>query len=123
LINHFAVIGNPVEHSLSPWIHQQFALKTGLSLTYEKIKGDDPCFEEQVIDFFKRGGKGLNVTLPYKQRAFALAQVHSPRCKTAKAANTLFMKEHQLYADNTDGIGLIRDLTRIIELQNKNILI
>lgn len=123
MFNRFAVIGNPIEHSLSPVIHQYFAQQFQMSLTYEKIKGDDAHFEKEVFDFFNHGGKGLNVTLPYKQRAFALAKTHSTRCNLAGAANTLLIKENKLYADNTDGIGLIRDLTRIMELQNKNILI
>ena len=94
-----------------------------IELTYEKIKGDEQCFEQQVSDFFTRDGKGLNVTLPFKQRAFAMAQKSTPRCQLARAANTLWLQENQLHADNTDGIGLIRDLTRYIELRGKNILI
>lgn len=123
MAHRFAVIGNPIEHSLSPQIHQQFALQLSISLSYEKIQGNDPGFETQVLDFFKYGGRGLNVTLPFKQRAFALAQHFSARCSSAGAANTLVMKENQLYADNTDGVGLIRDLSRVVELQNKDILI
>ncbi|MBL7481791.1 shikimate dehydrogenase [Legionella bononiensis] len=123
MVQRFAVIGNPVEHSLSPLIHQQFAQQMNLPLTYEKIKGDDHSFEHQVLEFFNQGGKGLNVTLPYKKRAFELARVHTPRCTLAGAANTLWMKDAVLYADNTDGIGLICDLTRMFELRNKNILI
>ncbi|MCL9683786.1 shikimate dehydrogenase [Legionella maioricensis] len=119
----FAVIGNPITHSLSPVIHQHFAHQMNIELTYEKIKGDEQHFEQQVSDFFIRDGKGLNVTLPFKQRAFAMAQKSTLRCQLAGAANTLWLQENQLHADNTDGIGLIRDLTRYIELQGKNILI
>lgn len=121
--NRFAVIGSPIMHSLSPIIHQHFAKQTNLHLTYEKIKGDDQNFEQQVSDFFICGGKGLNITLPFKQRAFAMAESTTSRCQLAGAANTLWMKENQLCADNTDGIGLTRDLIRYIKLQGKNILI
>ena len=123
MIKHFAVIGNPIEHSLSPVIHQQFAQQTKINLTYEKIKGDDSIFEEQVSAFFNANGQGLNVTLPYKQRAFAMANVPTERCKSAGAANTLWMEENTLHADNTDGIGLVRDLARYMNLEGKRILI
>lgn len=88
-----------------------------------KIKADDPSFEQQVSDFFTQDGKGMNVTLPFKQRAFAMAQQHSLRCKKAGAANTLWMQANQLHADNTDGIGLIRDLHRHILVEGKRVLI
>lgn len=120
---HFAVIGNPIEHSLSPVIHQRFAHQVSIELIYDKIKGDDANFEQQLRLFFKQGGAGLNVTSPYKQRAFDLADVHSSRCKLAGAANTLWRQDNQLHADNTDGVGLIRDLTRFMTLTGKNILI
>lgn len=123
MLKRFAVMGNPITHSLSPIIHQYFAHQMNIELTYEKIKGDEQQFEQQVSDFFIQDGKGLNVTLPFKQRAFAMAQKSTSRCQLAGAANTLWLQEKQLNADNTDGIGLIRDLTRYIELQGKNILI
>lgn len=119
----FAVIGNPIAHSLSPIIHQCFAKQMNVQLTYEKIKADDLSFEQQVSDFFTQDGKGMNVTLPFKQRAFAMAQQHHLRCKKAGAANTLWMQENQLYADNTDGVGLIRDLHRHILVEGKRVLI
>jgi shikimate dehydrogenase len=123
VIYRFAVIGNPIEHSLSPEIHQQFAQQLNISLSYEKMQGNETGFETQVLDFFKNEGRGLNVTLPFKQRAFALAEHFSARCLSAGAANTLMMSDNKLYADNTDGVGLIRDLSRVIDLQSKNILI
>jgi len=104
-------------------IHQYFAEQTNLQLTYEKIKADDTSFERQVSDIFTQGGKGLNVTLPFKQRAFAMAQIRSTRCQLAGSANTLWMKGDKLHADNTDGVGLIRDLAHLIELQGKRILL
>ncbi len=121
--NRFAVIGNPIAHSLSPVIHQYFAEQTHLQLTYEKIKADEQNFDQLIFDFFTQGGKGLNITLPFKQRAFSLAEIKSPRCTIAGAANTLFMKNNQLCADNTDGTGLIRDLERYVHVQGKKILI
>lgn len=119
----FAVIGNPISHSLSPVIHQHFAQETGLELRYEKIQGIDSLFEDQVSDFFRQYGKGINVTLPFKQRAFALAAHRTQRCTEAGAANTLWMERGQIHADNTDGIGLCRDLGRYLVLKEKNILI
>lgn len=119
----FAVIGNPIAHSLSPIIHQCFAKQVNIQLTYEKIKADDPSFERLVADFFAQEGKGLNVTLPFKQRAFEMALQRSLRCKQAGAANTLWMEANQLHADNTDGIGLIRDLNHYISVEGKRILI
>ena len=123
MFQRFAVIGNPIMHSLSPIIHQYFAQQTHIKINYEKVEGNEQRFEQQVSDFFTQGGKGLNVTLPFKQRAFAMAQKSTARCLLAGAANTLWMQEGQLNADNTDGIGLIRDLTRYVELPGKDILI
>lgn len=119
----FAVIGLPIKHSLSPSIHEGFAKKTKLHLTYVKILGDEVIFEKQVCDFFKAGGKGLNVTLPFKQRAYAMAQERTPRCERAGAANTLWMKDGKLWADNTDGIGLIRDLSHYVAIKAAKILV
>ena len=122
--NHYAVMGNPINHSLSPWIHQLFAKQIGLHLTYEKIQIDLAHFEQQVNDFFDQGGKGLNITLPCKQRAFAMSDIATSRCLKAQAANTLWRDENgNLKADNTDGIGLLRDLARYIDLTNKKILL
>lgn len=119
----YAVMGNPIEHSLSPIIHQLFAKQTGRVLTYEKIHINLPSFESQVEDFFMQGGRGLNITSPCKQRAFAMAENVTERCARAKAANTLWRDVDGLHADNTDGIGLMRDLVRYIDLQGMRILI
>ncbi|KTD22654.1 shikimate 5-dehydrogenase [Legionella lansingensis] len=121
--NRFAVMGNPVAHSLSPYIHHRFAEQTGKKLDYEKICVDEASFETKVTDFFAEGGKGLNITLPFKQRAFAMATVNTARCLEAKAANTLWMQGGQLHADNTDGIGLLRDLAHYLDLNNKHVLL
>lgn len=121
----FAVIGNPIEHSLSPSIHQAFAEKVKVALTYEKILGNMQAFESQVRDFFAEGGAGLNVTLPFKTRAFDMALSASERAQKAKSANVLLYKEGILHADNTDGIGLIRDLEEHIafDLRGKKVVI
>lgn len=119
----FAVIGNPIHHSLSPLIHTLFAKQTNVKLTYQTMQMDLDHFEQQVHDFFKNGGAGLNITSPGKERAFAMSDVATSRCLKAKAANTLWHDGTKLYTDNTDGIGLVRDLTRYIPLQDKNILI
>lgn len=123
MLKRFAVIGNPIGHSLSPAIHQKFAQQTHQDLTYEKILGDNALFEQQVTEFFKHNGTGLNITLPYKERAFQLAEVRTPRCELAGAANTLWLDNNKLHADNTDGVGLIRDLNRYLALSEKSVLI
>lgn len=123
MIQRFAVVGNPIDHSLSPVIHQYFAKQAGIPLTYEKIKADDAYFEQKIMQFFAQNGRGLNITLPFKQKAFALAQYPTERCKLAGAANTLWLNSDQLHADNTDGVGLIRDLSRYLILQGKRVLI
>ncbi|CDZ75956.1 Shikimate dehydrogenase [Legionella massiliensis] len=123
MLKRFAVMGNPIAHSLSPFIHQRFAEQAGIALSYEKILVPDTLFESQVLDFFAGDGKGLNITLPFKQRAFAMAEGITARCKLAKAANTLWLSEGKLQADNTDGIGLIRDLASYGELAGKQVLL
>ena len=119
----FAVMGNPIGHSLSPIIHQNFAEQTGIVLTYQKILVELGDFPNQVANFFAEGGVGLNVTLPFKQEAYGLAVVRTSRCQDARAANTLWIKENELYADNTDGVGLIRDLKRHVNLTSNRVLV
>lgn len=123
MIDKFAVMGNPVAHSLSPLIHQHFAKQTGKVLNYEKILVKEQDFEKEVASFFARGGRGLNITLPFKERAFLLAATATARCQQAKAANTLWLSEGKLQADNTDGIGLINDLAHHLKLKGKQVLI
>ena len=120
----YAVMGNPVAHSLSPWIHQHFAEQTGLVLQYDKIEVPTPRFEDDVIEFFNQPGrKGLNITLPFKIRAYAMAEIKTSRCIQAGASNTLWMENGQLHADNTDGVGLVRDLNRYVDLTGKTIVV
>lgn len=122
MLNRYAVMGNPVAHSLSPVIHQSFAKQIGIELCYEKIQVQAGHLPEEVRQFFLAGGKGLNITLPFKEEAFALAAKASQACQQAKAANTLWMEEGCLQADNTDGRGLITDLSRHVDLAGKTIL-
>lgn len=106
----YAVIGNPIEHSKSPHIHMAFARQTAQDMRYERILGDMEEFEADVEEFVAAGGRGLNVTVPFKERAFRLAETLSDRARDAGAVNTLIVREGGLYGDNTDGVGLVRDL-------------
>lgn len=119
----FAVMGNPIAHSLSPVIHQQFATQTGLTLSYEKMLIDLECLEQEVRDFFAIGGIGLNITLPFKHRAFLMSDERSARCRVAKSANTLWFSAGKLCADNTDGIGFVRDLQQYINVAGSRVLV
>lgn len=106
----YAVFGNPIKQSRSPFIHAEFAKQTGISLQYRAIRVELDDFERSVTDFFKAGGSGLNVTVPFKEQAYQLASRHSARAVRAKACNTLKPDGDSVYGDNTDGIGLIRDM-------------
>ncbi|MBB71710.1 MAG: shikimate dehydrogenase [Legionellales bacterium] len=110
-LNRYAVIGNPVEHSLSPQIQRMFAEQTGIAMTYEKCHAELDKFTEAVQQFRKQGGKGMNITLPFKEQAFELADILSPRAELARAVNVfLFTENGKILGDNTDGFGLVRDL-------------
>src|SRR5690606_11448843 len=107
----YAVMGYPVAHSKSPLIHASFARQTGQDLAYHAIEVLPGTFAATVQDFFGRGGKGLNITVPYKQEAWALAARLSAEAASAGAVNTLLMDtDGQLHGHNTDGIGLVRDI-------------
>jgi shikimate dehydrogenase len=120
-----AVIGNPVAHSRSPFIHEDFARQTGLSLRYDKLEAPINGFTLAVKQFFDQGGIGLNVTVPFKQQAFDLAaDALSTRARIAGAVNTLWMEQGRLHGCNTDGIGLLNDIIRLgYAPDNKNILV
>jgi shikimate dehydrogenase len=107
----YALVGHPVEHSRSPLIHTVFARATGQRLTYELIDATPEAFETAVRGFGAAGGKGLNVTVPHKQAAFALCKKSSEAAKVAGAVNTISIANGTLHGHNTDGIGLIRDVT------------
>lgn len=104
----FGVVGNPVAHSLSPQIHRQFAEQVGVALDYERIETTGDEFSAVVREFFAlHPTGGLNITMPFKNDAFALADHASPEATSAAAANTLWMHDGQLHAHTTDGEGLL----------------
>lgn len=122
----YGVIGSPVRHSLSPQIHTHFAKQTGQAMRYQLVECPPDGFETALQQFIQQGGKGLNVTLPFKKVACQSALSLSQRARTASAANTLFIhKEQVAYADNTDGVGLVKDLTLNcgIEIRGRHILV
>ena len=110
MTDQYVVIGNPVAHSLSPRIHAMFAAQTGQDIRYEKLLAPTDGFAESVKAFVAQGGKGANVTLPFKLEAYELADEVSDRARHARAANTLSFSGKHIAADNTDGIGLVRDI-------------
>src|ERR1700722_4448458 len=108
----YAVIGHPVAHSLSPWIHGQFAQQTARCLTYSKIDAPPAQLAQQLREFFAQGGCGLNVTIPHKQAVLELIDALSARARQAGAVNTIVRETSaRLRGENTDGIGFVRDLT------------
>jgi shikimate dehydrogenase len=107
----FAVFGHPVAHSLSPAIHAAFARETGIDLSYEAVDAPPAGFADALRAFAAGGGRGANVTLPHKEAAAALCARLSERARLAGAANTLRFDADGWYGDNTDGAGLVRDLT------------
>ncbi len=106
----YAVIGNPIEHSKSPLIHAAFARQTGEDIEYDRLLGSLDDFAGDVRRFVAAGGRGLNVTVPFKEQAFALADRLSERAQRAGAVNTLSFEQGRILGDNTDGAGLVRDL-------------
>ena len=110
----YAVIGNPVAHSRSPRIHQMFAQMTDQHLSYDTLLAPLAGFDQAIDTFFAQGGKGLNVTVPFKLEAFRRAQGRlSARAAAAGAVNTLWLEAGELHGCNTDGVGLMRDLARL----------
>ena len=124
MTDRYAVVGHPVAHSKSPWIHAQFARLTGQDIEYGRIEAPLDGFERAVEAFRAAGGKGLNVTLPFKEAAFRYAGTLSERATAAQAVNTLAFGE-QVLGDNTDGVGLVTDLTVNLGvcLQGKTVLL
>jgi len=110
-MDRYAVVGTPVGHSLSPRIHGMFAEQTGQHIRYEALQLEAEHFNEQVLDLQAQGYLGLNVTVPFKEMAWELASKRSPRAQDAGAVNTLiFQPDGVIAGDNTDGMGLGRDL-------------
>ena len=124
-IDRYAVIGNPIEHSKSPEINTAFAKQTGEAISYTRLLGNPDDFAGDVRRFLAAGGQGLNVTVPFKEQAWQLADELSERARTAGAVNTLILlDDNRLRGDNTDGVGLVRDLriNQGFELRGKRIL-
>ena len=110
-MDRYAVMGNPIAHSKSPRIHALFAEQTGQELAYDAILVEPDEFASAVQSFVGQGGKGLNITVPFKQDAWRLCPRCSVRAERAQAVNTIRVDDHaRLYGDNTDGAGLLRDL-------------
>ena len=125
-IDNYCVMGNPVAHSKSPQIHAAFAEQTRQKIFYQAILVDEGKFKDAIKEFQHQGGKGLNITVPFKHDAWEASDQMSRRAERAVAVNTIsFNDEGKIAGDNTDGIGLIRDLTinHKLSIKDKNILI
>ncbi len=112
MTDRYAVFGHPIAHSKSPQIHAAFARQTGQDMTYEAILAPKDGFADSVAQFIAAGGRGANVTVPFKEEAFKLASRLTPRARRAGAVNTLTFNAAGIFGDNTDGAGLVADLTR-----------
>ncbi|MCM0044633.1 MAG: shikimate dehydrogenase [Burkholderiaceae bacterium] len=110
MADRYVVIGNPIAHSKSPQIHARFAQQTGEPVAYERLLAPLDGFEPTMRDFIAGGGRGANVTVPFKLDAFALATERSARAEAAGAVNTLRFDGGRIVGDNTDGVGLVRDI-------------
>lgn len=121
----YAVFGHPVAHSLSPAIHAAFSRQLGIAMDYRAIDAEPEAFAATLARFAADGGRGANVTLPHKEAAFALCSSRSARALRAGAVNTLlFAEDGGWHGDNTDGIGLVRDLTERyrLDLRGRRVL-
>jgi shikimate dehydrogenase len=125
MTDRYAVIGNPIGHSKSPLIHGRFAEQTAQDLVYTAIEGPLDAFEATVRRFIADGGRGMNVTAPFKLRAHAMADETTSRARLAGAANTLKFDAGRIVADNTDGVGLTNDIERNlgVPLAGKRVLV
>jgi len=120
----YGVIGNPVAHSLSPLIHHQFAQQAHQNILYGKLFSEVDLFEQTVDTFFSQGGKGLNVTVPFKLKAFHVCARLTERAKAAGVVNIIWQEDGQYVGDNSDGLGLVRDIKNSQSIiKNKNILL
>ena len=124
-VDRYGVMGYPVSHSRSPIIHRLFAVQTQQNLQYELLQVAPEQLEKAVRQFGRTGGKGLNITVPHKGEIVRLVEEMSERAKNAGAVNTLVFKDDEIYGDNTDGVGLMRDLenNQELDLAKANILI
>ena len=125
MTDRYAVIGNPIAHSKSPLIHAEFAKQTRQDMSYQALLAPLDGFAKEVSAFRKQGGCGMNVSLPFKLEAFALATEKSPRALDAGAVNMLKFSAKSVFGDNTDGVGLTRDITQNlgISIRNKRVLL
>jgi shikimate dehydrogenase len=125
MTDQYAVFGNPIHHSKSPSIHRQFAEQTVQDMHYAKQLVNENEFAKSANAFFAQGGKGLNVTLPFKVDAFHFAQQLTPRAQFAGAVNTLALQnDGTILGDNTDGIGMVHDMHNLgWQLRDKRILV
>ncbi len=121
----YAVIGNPIKHSKSPDIHARFAAQTQQHMKYDHLLAPLDGFLATVQQFVRNGGKGLNVTVPFKLEAYAMATRLTPRARAAAAVNTLKFDGSDMLGDNTDGVGLVTDIMRNagIEIADKSVLL
>jgi shikimate dehydrogenase len=124
-MDRYGVMGYPISHSRSPTIHRLFAIQSQQDLQYELLQVAPEQLEKAVRQFVRTGGKGLNITVPHKIEIVRLVDKISERAKNAGAVNTLLFKDDKIYGDNTDGVGLMRDLeiNQKIDLTSANILI
>ncbi|MFQ5608852.1 MAG: shikimate dehydrogenase [Woeseiaceae bacterium] len=124
-VDRYGVMGYPVSHSRSPVIHRLFALQTGQNLQYELLQVTPEKLEQAVRQFQRTGGRGLNITVPHKRAISDLCDQLSERASTAGAVNTLVFQDSEIFGDNTDGIGLLRDLAVNlgVNIEGTNILI
>lgn len=112
MLDSYVVVGNPIAHSKSPQIHTLFAAQSGQQMHYGTLLAPLDGFARAVEDFVIGGGKGFNITVPFKQEAWALAAARSERAEFAGAVNTIAVRDDgSLYGDNTDGVGMVRDIT------------
>jgi len=124
MTDRYAVIGNPISHSKSPQIHKMFAEQTGQDISYEKLEAALGSFKEKIDELRKKGYKGCNVTVPFKLEAWRLG-ASTTRALDAEAVNTLKFESGEVFGDNTDGIGLVRDITQNLcfQIAGKRVLL
>jgi shikimate dehydrogenase len=108
--DYYAVIGNPIAHSKSPWIHAEFSRRTGQDMRYEALLAPPDGFTAAVAHFRQRGGKGMNITVPFKREAYAISHRLTKRARAAGAVNTLTFTDDEILGDNTDGVGFMQDI-------------
>jgi shikimate dehydrogenase len=117
--DNYGLFGYPVNHSWSPFIHGMFARQTGQDMSYRLFESPPERFRSDVLEFFHHGGLGINVTLPHKRAAADLVNDLTPRAQRADAVNTILRRDEGLLGDNTDGAGLLTDLTQNLRLRFK----